>query len=78
MEHINEILLALAVGSPIVTWVAAFTSVKVSLNGTKQQVQRIEDTVTRMDEKMDDHADRIAVIEARCYFREQVLPTPVK
>tara|TARA_R110000787_G_scaffold114213_1_gene223866 strand:- start:10203 stop:10418 length:216 start_codon:yes stop_codon:yes gene_type:complete len=42
---------------------AAYGGVRAGLNGARQSIVQIEKIVTRLDEKVDDHGERITVLE---------------
>ena len=42
---------------------AAYGGVKVGLNGARQSIKSIENIVSRLDEKVDNHGERITAIE---------------
>ena len=42
---------------------AAYGGVRAGLNGARQSIVQIERIVTRLDEKVDDHGERITVLE---------------
>jgi len=42
---------------------AAYGGVKAGLNGAKQSIAQIERIVTSLDNKVDDHGERITVLE---------------
>ena len=42
---------------------AAYGGVRAGLNGARQSILQIEKIVTRLDEKVDDHGERITVLE---------------
>ena len=42
---------------------AAYGGVRAGLNGARQSIVQIEKIVTRLDEKGDDHGERITVLE---------------
>ena len=43
---------------------AAYGGVKAGLNGTRQSLAQIERIITRLDEKVDTHGERLASVEA--------------
>ena len=43
---------------------AAYGGVKAGLNGTRQSLAQIERIITRLDEKVDIHGERLASVEA--------------
>ena len=43
---------------------AAWGGVKAGLNGTRQSLAQIERIITRLDEKVDTHGERLASVEA--------------
>tara|TARA_R110000851_G_scaffold195784_1_gene346526 strand:+ start:119 stop:343 length:225 start_codon:yes stop_codon:yes gene_type:complete len=43
---------------------AAYGGVKAGLNGTRQSIRQIEKIVSRLDEKVDSHGERLASMEA--------------
>ena len=42
---------------------AAYGGVRAGLNGARQSIVQIERIVTRLDEKVDDHGERITILE---------------
>jgi hypothetical protein len=42
---------------------AAYGGVRVGLNGARQSIKSIENIVLRLDEKVDDHGERITAVE---------------
>ena len=42
---------------------ASYRGVRAGLNGARQSIVQIEKIVTRLDEKVDDHGERITVLE---------------
>ena len=42
---------------------AAYGGVKVGLNGMKQSILQIERVVSRLDQKVDNHGERLASVE---------------
>ena len=51
---------------PGLAFAAAFGGVKVSLNGTRETVRRIEAKLDKIDERTDENRLAIAKIEGRC------------
>ena len=43
---------------------AAYGGVRVGLNGARQSIRQIEKIVSRLDEKVDSHGERLASMEA--------------
>jgi len=43
---------------------AAYGGVKAGLNGTRESLAQIERIITRLDEKVDIHGERLASVEA--------------
>jgi hypothetical protein len=43
---------------------AAWAGVKSGLNGARQSIAQIERIVNRLDEKVDNHGERLAAVEA--------------
>jgi hypothetical protein len=46
----------------------AFVGLKTSLNGTKQRVEKIEDTTNRIWDKVNDTNSRLGILEVRHDF----------
>ena len=44
---------------------AAWAGVKSGLNGARQSIQQIERIVTRLDEKVDKHGEKISALEVK-------------
>jgi len=44
---------------------AAWAGVKSGLNGARQSIQQIERIVTRLDEKVDRHGEKISALEVK-------------
>jgi hypothetical protein len=42
---------------------AAYGGVRVGLNGARQSIRSIENIVSRLDEKVDNHGERITAVE---------------
>lgn len=42
---------------------AAYGGVRAGLNGARQSIVQIEKIVTRLDEKVDDHGERLVAVE---------------
>ena len=42
---------------------AAYGGVRAGLNGARQSIVQIEKIVTRLDEKVDDHSERLIAVE---------------
>ena len=42
---------------------AAYGGVRVGLNGARQSIKSMENIVSRLDEKVDQHGERIAALE---------------
>lgn len=56
--------------SEVLPWIAivlpaaaAWGGVRVGLNGARQSIIQMESVVTRLDEKVDSHGERIAALE---------------
>jgi|TARA_R110000824_G_scaffold313727_1_gene500512 hypothetical protein len=56
----NEVLPWIAIVLPAA---AAWGGVRVGLNGARQSIIQMESVVTRLDEKVDSHGERIAALE---------------
>ena len=50
---------------------AAYGGVKAGLNGAKESLAQIERIVTRLDEKVDTHGERLASVEAETANRKE-------
>jgi len=59
---VGEILSLLAVPAAAG---AAWAGVKSGLNGARQSIQQIERIVTRLDEKVDRHGEKISALEVK-------------
>ena len=56
----SEVLPWIAIVLPVA---AAWGGVRVGLNGARQSIIQMESVVTRLDEKVDSHGERIAALE---------------
>ena len=56
----NELLALLAIPA---AGGAAWAGVKSGLNGARESIAQIERIVNRLDEKVDDHGERLASVE---------------
>ena len=57
MNELISLLLIPAAGG------AAWAGVKSGLNGARQSIVQIEKIVTRLDDKVDSHGERLAAVE---------------
>lgn len=57
--------LAVALVTPVLTIGAAWGGIKVGLNGTKESVRRIENTVTKIDGQVDQNRVDIATLKGQ-------------
>ena len=49
---------------------AAYGGVKAGLNGCRQSLDKMERIVTRLDERVDRHGDRITVLEVTTNLKD--------
>jgi len=59
---------------PALAFAAAFGGVKVSLNGTRDAVKRIERKLDRIDDRTDENRLAIAQIQGRCALLHPLVP----
>tara|TARA_R100001244_G_scaffold123104_1_gene92755 strand:- start:24 stop:275 length:252 start_codon:yes stop_codon:yes gene_type:complete len=62
--EMTELLSLLAIPAAAgAAWGAAWAGVKSGLNGARQSIIQIERIVTRLDNKVDSHGERLAAVE---------------
>ena len=63
----NVLDLIMIIGPSALAAGAAFGGVRMSLNGTRQSVLRIEEKVDRIDEQTQDNRVEISRLDSRCH-----------